>query len=238
MSKEKYENKLPILKEIPSSEVKLPNMPIDAFLQEAEDLYVWVQQDKHALGRVGLQWKKFVEDLPNRTGALRYTQSLWVSERYGRDEARREWDLLAPGAYKLRDDLLDAFRFAYRQRQDVLNRVKEIAEGNGHPDMIQDLSDLASLGMKNLQELQKIKLDMMLFNKAAATATHMADLLAKSNESTADNTEEKDMRDRAYTHAYEAVSEIRATGKYVFRDNEIRRKGYLNKYMKRYRLKK
>ncbi|MCF8715206.1 hypothetical protein JM658_10250 [Joostella atrarenae] len=235
MSKENYDTKLALLQAIPQEAVKTPNMPVDIFLQEAEDLYVWLQKDSKELKSVGLDWQTFVNDLPVRAGALRHAQSLWVAERYGREEARKEWDLVSPQAYELRDDLLNAFRFAYRDRQDLINRVSEISDGYGHPDMIQDLSDLETFGKKNKKELQAIKFDLTLLDIAADTSDEMADLLAKANESTEDNSEQKHIRDQAYTHLYEAVNEIRDTGKYVFRKNPERFKGYISKHKKRNR---
>lgn len=235
MSKENYETKLSLLKSIPLEEVKRINMPVDSYLQEAEDLYVWAQEDKRALEAVGLNWIIYMEDLPVRAGALRHAQSLWVSERYGREEARKEWDLRSPDAYALREELLNAFRFAFREREDLLSRTQEITAGFGHADMIQDLSDLASLGNKNPQELEKIMFDMEQLTTAETTAATMADLLARANETRTDNSEEKLVRDQAYTHLYNAVAEVRETGRYVFRNKPTRRKGYISNYKKRVR---
>jgi len=52
----------------------IPTMPVDVFVQEAEDLYHWCQDDQVALTRAGLDWMN-VEKLPVRTGACRESQS-------------------------------------------------------------------------------------------------------------------------------------------------------------------
>ncbi|WP_282080204.1 hypothetical protein [Aquimarina algiphila] len=85
MSKDNFEQKLPVFNAIPADEVKTPNIPVDNVLQEAENLYVWATHDKNDLvNNSGLAWDSYAEELPVRAGALRHAQSVWVSERYGR----------------------------------------------------------------------------------------------------------------------------------------------------------
>ncbi len=234
MSKENYEAKLSALQEIAPETVKIPNMPISNVLQEAEDLYVWATEDKEQLeNNSGLDWEQHAEDIPVRAGALRHVQSLWISERYGREEAQKNWKEAAPKAYQLRDDLLDDFRYAFRKRSDLINRVRAIAEGHSHADMIQDLSDLSVLGKNNADELTAARFDLGKLNIAAAQSDAMAELLAKANGATQENSEKKHLRDKAYTHLKEAIDEVRDAGKYVFRHHPERYKGYLNHYKNR-----
>ena len=79
MSKEQFDLKLSTLEAIPEKDVTYPGIPVDAALQEAEDLLVWCLPDMDLLVRSGLD-KKLVDDLPTRTGALRYIQSQWQRE--------------------------------------------------------------------------------------------------------------------------------------------------------------
>ncbi len=226
---ENYKNKLATITAI--EEVKSPNIPVDVYLQEAEDLYHWSTEDKAKLIGAG-QDGSLIEDLPVRAGACREAQSLWTKERNTREEAEQEWKNKSPLAYERRDDLLHAFRFAFRNRDDLLNRVKFISEGDGHADMIQDLNDLAALGKENQPELKKIKLDLAHLKRAAATADEMADLLGRVNGERDSDNEFKIIRDKAYTHLKEAVDEIRSCGKYVFWKDEHRLKGYGSRYFK------
>lgn len=230
MSKENFDTKLPVLEAMPSDEILTPNLPIDVFLQEAENLSVIAAEDKKGLTGVGLDWKVYGEDLPVRAGALRYAQSLWVKNRYTQEEARKEWNDRSPGAYDERDDLLDAFRFAFRRRPDLLGRVREIADGSGHHDMIQDLSDIATLGEAGTAELKAINFDKTRLTQAATLADDMATLLARANGEKADDSQAKIMRDRAYTHLKTAVDEVRVTGRYVFRNDRDRVKAYGSDY--------
>lgn len=233
MSKENYERKLAILQGLQNNVPNRPYMPVDTALQEAENLYVWALQDKAALEQAGLNWATWVEDLPVRAGALRYAQSQWMSQRHSQEEAQRNWKTAALAAYELRNDLLADFRFAFRKRDDLLGRVREISQGSGDADMIQDLSDLSALGQANTDELAKINFDESRLNLAMTQAEQMADLLAQANGATQDNSQAKALRDAAFAHLKEAVDEVRETGKYVFRKNDSRFKGYVSQYRKR-----
>ena len=68
MSKENFETKLPVLEAMLPGEIRIPTIPIDVFLQEAENLSVIAVEDKKALTDSGLDWKMYGEDLPVRAG--------------------------------------------------------------------------------------------------------------------------------------------------------------------------
>lgn len=234
MSKQNYDHKFMVLDAIATNDVKAPNIPVDNALQEAEDLYIWAEADKEALLKSsGVDWEQFVVDIPVRAGALRHAQSLWVKERYSQEEANKIWKEESPKAYELRDDLLDDFRYAFRKRKDLLGRVKEIYNGNGDADMIQDLSDLSVLGKSNTEELIAAKFKMKNLNIAAELSNNLAEMLAKANGATLENSKAKVMRDKAFTHLKEATDEVREAGKYVFKKDPVRYRGYISRYNKK-----
>lgn len=232
MSKENYDALEAVLTALPVDQVKIPRIPVDVTVQEAEDLFVWATEDREALESKGMNWTATVEEIPARSGALRHAQALWMKERYTQEEALKQWSNQSPEAYTLRDDLLADLRFAYRKREDLLGRVSAIAEGSGNADMIQDLSDISVLGKANLEELSAINFDLTLLDTAATRSGELADLLAKSNGSRLDNTKAKEMRDKAHTYLKEVVDEVRDFGKYVFRKDPQRFKGYISRYRK------
>jgi len=233
MSKENYELILSVLESLPQEDVKAPTTPIDTTLQEAENLHVWAQDDKMALESKGLDWEKYVVALPIRIGACRYAQSVWMKERYSQEEAAKAWKEESPKAYTFRNDLLADLRFAFRKRTDLLARVRTITGGEGDADMIQDLMDISVLGKANLDTLNKIKYDLRNFDIAEQKSDYLAELLARANGAALDNSKAKEIRDRAYTHLKEAVDEVRDTGKYAFRKNPERFKGYISRYKRR-----
>jgi hypothetical protein len=230
-NKKDYEKKLDVIKAIEDDRIKIPNnIPIGVYIQEADNLYHWCKEDKDTLTGLGLSWE-LVKDLPTRTGALREAEALWNSQRLARKQAAEKWNKKSPAAYNLRDELLQYFRFAFRKYPGLLKQVSRIAEGDRHADMIQDLNDLSILGKQNPGLLANINFDMLLLDKAAATADQIAQLLAEVNTERAEYKEAKRIRDQAFTHLKEAVDEIYEYGQFAFRGNDERKKGYRSHYM-------
>ncbi len=231
MSKAQFDQLLPTLEKIPEKQVSYPNIPVDVALQESEDLLVWCQSDKEKLTQSGLDWL-IVKDLPVRTGACRYCQSQWQKDYRSVEEAQKEWALKSPDAYVLRNDMIHHFLHAYYKMPDLYARTQKIAEGSGHADMIQDLSDIAALGKANPQPLVAINIDLSLLDKSETTSTEMAVLLANSNGKKMEDNKLRLLRDKAFMHMKEAVDEIRRCGQYAFWKDEQRHKGYISKYNK------
>lgn len=229
MSSADYAAKLATLQAIDPQTLHKPNIPIRVYLQEAENIFNWVQQDQVQLQSAGLDWA-LVQDLNIRIGALREAESIWFRERFGREEAQQQWDQDAPVAYALRDQLLRAMRYGYRRDASLLKRVADIAAGSGHADMIQDLNDIATLGRANAEPLAAVGVAVEQLDQAAATSDAMGELLAQVNGERSDGNRARIIRDLAYTHLKEAVDEIRDAGQYVFWDNEARLEGYYGKY--------
>ena len=209
-----------------------PTMPVDVFVQEAEDLYHWCQDDQAALTRAGLDGM-MVNKLPVRAGACRESQSRWIKERNTRQQAEQDWKDKAPLAFELRDRLLHAFRYAFRNHEGLLSRVEEIAQGDSNSDMVQDLNDLAVLGKANLDLLAAVGFDAALLDEAALTSDEMGDLLGATNGERKQDSEAMIIRDQAFTYLKGSMDEIRNCGKYVFWKNPDRLEGYLSNYWKR-----
>ncbi|XOV93312.1 MAG: hypothetical protein ACFHWX_01110 [Bacteroidota bacterium] len=234
MSKEDYSKLLPILEAIPTEEVMIPNVPVDVYIQEAYDLQAWIKDDHNKLKKAGLD-PELIAELPVRSGALRHAQSTWMKEQYSQEEAEREWNEKSPAVYELKNSLEASFRFAFRRRTDLLSKVQVIEEGYGHADMVQDLSDLAVLGKANTNLLQAIGMDMKELEVAENHSSEMATLLGRVNGDKFDDSKSKVMRDRAYTHLKRLVDEIRVTGKYVFRKDKEKLRGFSSAYFRRTR---
>jgi hypothetical protein len=124
-------------------------------------------------------------------------------------------------------------RFAYRKDESLLSRVRAITDGNGHADMIQDLNDIAVLGRENPNPLTAIGFDLSQFDLAATRADELADLLAEANGDKADPNSSKIIRNQAYTYLKTLVDEIREAGKYAFRNDPNRLKGYASAYWRK-----
>lgn len=227
-----YNALLATIQAIPEEQVKEPSIPVDVYLQEAENLSKWALNDVDALSVVGIT-REMINELPQRAGASREAQSIWNKDYRSQQEAQKEWAKQAPLAYDLRNDLLASMRFAYRKDDALLSRVSAITDGSGHADMIQDLNDIAVLGREFPDPLTAIGFDLSLLETAATGADELADLLAEANGDKADQNESKEIRDRSYTYLKFLVDEIREAGKYVFRKDPKRAKGYTSEYWRK-----
>jgi hypothetical protein len=118
-----------------------------------------------------------------------------------------------------------------------MKAVRNIAKGKSHDKMIRALNDLGVLGKKNLQILEAVNFDMSLLDKAVQISKEMAKLLPDVNKERREHSELKKIRDQAYTHLKEAVDQIRSYGKYLFRDNKSRLRGYKSDYIREIKLK-
>lgn len=232
MSKEQFELKKPLFEAIPANEVILPNMPVAIAIQEAEDLYEWCQPDKAILMSVGFDWG-LAEDLPARIGACRYAQSSWQKEYKSIEDAQKEWNMLAPAAYDLRNTMVHFYLHAYRKMPDIKAKVQKIADGSGHSDMLQDLHDASVLGESHPEPLKLINFDMSLLPKAAQMSDELANLLAKANGARLGDNKLKLLRDKAYTYMKVAVDELKHHGQFAFWRTPDRLKGYKSTYLQR-----
>ena len=238
MSKEEdYNLKLQVIKAIGPDSIKTPSgIPVEIYIQEAEILYQWCQADKEALVAAGVDWS-MVEDILVRCGALANAEALWMKERFGKEESRRKWSQEYPLAYKLRNDLVHHFRYAFRKDGPLSGRVDAIADGTGHADMIQDLINLSVLGKANPELLAKINFDMSLLDQASQMSDQLSPLWAMAIGERMEYSENKIIRDQAYTHLKEAVDEVRDCGQYIFWHNDLRLRGYRSPYLRKVRNK-
>jgi len=222
---------LPEIQAIPAERVLIPNMPVSIFVQEAEDLYHWSRTDQIDLLGAGLV-PGVINTLQARAGACREAQSLWIKERNTRQSAEQIWKDQAPAAFELRDHLIHAFRYAFRNDPVLLGRVDEIDLGDSNADMVQDLNDLSVLGKANLPLVTVVGITEEKLTGAAETADLMGDVLGATNGERDATSEAMIIRDKAYTYLKQAVDEIRNCGKYVFWRNPDRLKGYVSDHWK------
>jgi hypothetical protein len=213
-----------------------PNMPPGIYIQEAEDLHAWARNDLPQLVSRGMNLALY-ESIPRRAGAMRYLQSEWNSTRFSKEEAQKQFALLAPEAYDFKAVLIHELLFAYRNHPDLKSRVQAIAEGSGDADMIQDLSDLSVHGKNNPEPLVAIGFEMAQLDRAASMSDELASLLGVARGEKAADSEAKVLRDRAYTLLKEAVDEVRAVGQFVFWRDEERKVGYASAHKRLTRTK-
>ncbi|HZK97383.1 MAG TPA: hypothetical protein VFC67_24485 [Prolixibacteraceae bacterium] len=226
-----YNELLPQILSVPSDKALKPTMPVDVYLQEAEDLYTWCLDDLDALVGAGLD-VALINDIPVRAGACREAQSLWVKNRKMRNHTSEEWKSCLLEATDLRSQLLHAFRYAFRAHDDLLAGIGEIAKSNSRSAIVQDLNDLSVLGNSNLDLLKAIRMDIALLETASLKSYQMGDMAGFINSARRRKSEANIIRNKAFTYLKQAMDNIRRCGKYVFWQNTDRMNGYTSNYWK------
>ena len=222
------------IKSYPKEEVQSPYMPIHVAVQETEDLYKQASIDKKPLLNAGMD-ESVIEALLPAARELRNTESTRVALKNNLADAQKTWKEESEKAYTLRDELLAGFRYAYRNTPEVLNTVREIADGSSDSDMIQDLDNLKALGLQYKKELEAVKFDLSLLDTAGKTAERLGTLYASAKVESGQEEMATEMRDRAWTYLKTLVQDVRECGKYVFHNDSKKRRNYTSAYQRRMR---
>lgn len=216
---------------IPHKELRSATMPMSVFLQEAEDLYHWCQQDHKKLTSAGLDWE-LVDSLPDRLDATREAHARWTKIRFTDDRARKRYYDLAPKSYELREDLVHSLRYAFRNEPPLSMRLEKISAGRSGKDMISDLIDLAKLMRDNPAPVEAVGVPQTLAQRAEARGQELLSLVAEEIRTSDTPPKEQIIRDQAYTYLRLLVDDIRACGQYLFWRDPARVKGYESGYSK------
>jgi hypothetical protein len=235
MSAEPLEPLLPTLEVIDATDEDAPTSPIAVALQEAVDLSKVVGQDgiRERLVAVGLH-EEMLDALALAVGAAREAQARWVLLRDGGKtaaQARREAE-----GMDLRARIARACRWNLRERPVAIATLGAIMAGDGLPDLIQDLLDLAALVGAHPEEFEAdTTFDAQeAIASARSMATAISDGLSASRADGAKR-DAKLLRDRAYTHLDDQVSSIRAAGRYAFAGEPATVVRFRSRYQRRRR---
>lgn len=208
-----------------------PNQPVPSFLQEAENLYVWCAEDIPELLKGGITGEQ-INELPEHIKACREAQIRLEIKMKTPGEAQVQWKLQLPEAIKLKAELLQSMRFAFRNHPDLSDRLKYISKGENYAGLIQELNNLAVFGSANSELLTAIGFNLGLLDTATAKSEEMATLWAQSKSDKAHMHDVAVLRNKAFWTLHKQVAEIRATGQFVFRDRPDRYVGYLSQFWK------
>lgn len=220
----------PALEAIAREDVAEPRIPIAVFLQEAHDLATLVVQAEveKELVHVGVT-KKTLTGLDTIVAAARQAESDWVVV-FDRTKPATQRKL-EDQASVLRSELTAACRWNLRDDRVALATVNAVATGDGVPDLIQDLNDLAHLIESRSAAF---KSDTTFDAAAKAKEAHKLASELEQGVSTTKLADEqaqaKDLRDRAFTYLYDQVALIREAGRYAFRDNDSMRARFASAY--------
>ncbi len=227
--REDFNRKKDKINAFPIDKAKGPGIPVRVLSQESEMLFDWVQEDKSKFLQVNIDWKT-VENLPAITGATRYLDAIWRNMRLRQADAQKEWEKLRLEGFETREELFAAMELAFDGDDDLMQRLEELRIGESQGDMIADVGALAELGREQQALLSNINYDMTIVENAAKLADRMAKLLGEADSAKLKDSEEKVLRNKAYTLLTNAMRKIRKCGKYVNRNEPERLKGYTSGY--------
>jgi len=214
-----------------SENIKTPVIPIDSYIVEAISLYNYALGDAAKLAVANITAER-IQELLVRSLACQTAQAKWQKKHEGVQEKAKQWKELAPRAYDMRDHIIHAMYYVFRNNEEMLKQVRAIDEGNTNADMIQDLMDLALLGETHARLLNTVGISPDVLTEAKAMASQALTYLGEANGEQAQPQEELVIRNQAYTYLKEVVDEIRAAGKFVFWKDKEHAKLYASEYIR------
>ena len=226
-------DKRSVLEAIPADEVHEPPYPPDSLVGEGNALYNVAVRYRTQLNEVGVE-NEVIDDLPLRSQAVAGAQAARVMvPDTKRSAAEREAET---NAVELRSDIYAAGRYATRKNAEAQSTLDKVSEGTDHDDLVQDLRDLGLFCTTYSDELKAIKFDPDAKRKEAlALAAKFEGYLAERRGATELERQATDLRNRAVTHLWEAISTIRAAGSYRFRRDPTVLPLFRSSYRRRHR---
>jgi len=225
----------PILLALPAADVGAPDIPIAISLQENANLSTLTKDPavRTRLVNVGLV-VGLLDSLDDDIDATRAAQSDWVVLRDKSKSAGQR--ALEDEGYAQRKSIVSACRWNLRADRVALGVLSAIVEGEGVPDMIQDLSDLATLMESRLSAFASDQtFDAQAAIQKARTLVGDLEGGVGLEKFTKEQAEAKDLRDRAFTYLSNRVNQIREAGRYAYVDDEAMTKKFGSEYRRRHR---
>lgn len=207
------------------------NIPVSAYVQEAANLYRLASDDREALEGMGLS-PASINQLNERLELLAEAEADWNNVKRSRSSGRVRFDLKWREAEAFMSDLRHHFHYAYRNDPELKKRLSALFAGRSQAAVIQNLYNLAVFGQRNSCPLAAVFFDMKLLERAADLSEELASLLAEAKLSQREKSDAKKLRDLAYSYLKQIVDEVKNCGRYVFRKDSLRRKGYASAYLR------
>lgn len=220
---------LQTLNAIPDHQLKRPSMPVAHYLQEANNLSVWISDDREKLLGAGLPPEIF-DRLQEGFELLKYFEVNSKKQRNQPTAAMNLFQAKLREGQQLQLTLARDFRYAFRHHPALAAKAREMVRKSPQAALFQALNNLALLGEDQLALLLKINFNPEKLERARQLSDELPELRAAVS---ASPKELKDMRDRAFLFLKATVDELYECGRYVFRDEPSRLKGYYSCYMQK-----
>lgn len=208
-----------ILRALPDGAAGRPDVAVSQVLDEARALEVLIAKHGPDLERGAGLDRKAAAELGKRREALDTLESAWLTARVV--ATPRSVGSVRDAAERAKRDAFAAARWWLREDEGVQIVLDRIAEGSGDADLVDDLRRLADLVDAHRPRLKKADLP----RKVGEAMRTLADTLAEATAERPIDAEvaaHENLRNRAYWHLRALMDEIRAAGRYVFRDQPRR----------------
>lgn len=219
------------IESLPRSTLRVPDLPVEQAIKEAEVMHLAAQADFDRLSITGLG-QDSIELLGQSVGALRYAQAQFIGALGERKEAARELKKQLPTARALRRELLAHLAFATRNVPDVAQAIRRIREGRSTSNVMQDLRSLSWLGRKYSDSLIALQFDPAELERAGVLAESIGNLDAAAFFEHVTSTA-KNVRDAAFTFMRKQMYGVREAAEFVFRNEREKLEMYYSNYRSR-----
>jgi hypothetical protein len=196
------------------------DVPVADLCQEARELEAVVARMGTKLVEGSRLDPALCEALKPRRKLLEEKEQDWLAHRLASSSGRK---VALQRAERLKKDMIAALRYFLHRDEAVQARVDNILPGTGLADLIDDLQKLAALLRENADALARADLPSDATTRAEELARILGhDEVARSLATSEEGRHLQDQRNRAFWYLREAMDEIRAAGRYVFRNDPRR----------------
>ncbi len=142
-----------------------------------------------------------------------------------------DWKVGEKEGYTVTRNMKRHMGFLYRNNPELMDELKEIAEGAGRGDMVLDLKKYGTLGKNNPELLELAPLfEMVWLDEALELHDKLTILLGEYESAPGETTELKILKKQVFTWMESSLNEIRDYAKYVFWDQPDKLKAYKRDY--------
>lgn len=222
-------NLTPLLAALPDS-AKLTDPPLPADVLIAEAKVCSKEALRHELLFAALQDfdRRCVVQLPHLIASFESAQRAWDQARMVRSAGKNR-AATRQQADQLRTELVASARYLLRRNPGAQLELDRITQGDGLPDLVADLRDLALLGKQHAAVFAKAP----GFPKDAFTqCTQLADALEETTDAEP-ALQAREHRNRVGAVLDQWLTEVRDAARYVFRKDPARLRPFLSSYIAR-----
>ena len=199
---------------LPESYAARPDQPVRDGEQESKALSLTLTKLGQKLVTHGGLSKGAEKDLIKRRAWLEESERAWISER---DFAvKKDIVALRKEGAALKQLTIPALRHFLRADREIQVRLDRIAEGSGDLDLADDLIKAADLTEANLKALKTPDITKATPARMRKVSALISESISERNTDIA-ATRTMQVRNRAYWHLYDLVTEIQSAGRFVYR---------------------